>query len=121
MFRIIPVLKDDIEKTKKYLNSDTKGMILACYENGGITGAASFDIEGGAGYLESVKTDSTEMINIMAKSVLNFLEMHSILDVYAMEGVNDELYAALGFKPAQEKQNGYGLYLNLEGYFTHEH
>ncbi len=121
MFKIIPVLIEDLEKTKKYLDTDTKGMILACYENGGITGAASFDIDGDTGYFESVKTDSEEMINIMAKSVLNFLEMHGILDVYAMPGENDELYKALGFKPAEEIKDGYSLYLNLEGYFTHEH
>ena len=121
MFKIIPVLKDDLDKVRAYLDTDTKGMILACYEQEGITGAASFDISGGAGFFEDMKTDKPEMENVMGKAVLNFLEMHGILDVYAKKGAKEEYFKSLGFKPAQKEENGWGLYLNLEGYFTHQH
>ena len=121
MFKIIPVLKDDLDKVKTYLDTDTKGMILACYEEEGITGAASFDIDGGTGFFEDMKTDKPEMENVMGKAVLNFLEIHGILDVYAQTGTKDEYFKSLGFKPADEIKEGWGLYLNLEGYFAHQH
>ena len=121
MFKIIPVPMNDLDKVMAYLGTDTKGMILACYEEEGITGAASVDISGGVGFFEYMKTDKPEMENVMGKSVLNFLELHGILDVYAKAGTNDEYFKSLGFKPAEKEENGWGLYLNLEGYFTHQH
>ena len=121
MFKIIPVPMDDLDKVRAYLGNNTKGMILACYEKEGITGAASFDISDGAGFFEDMKTDKPEMENVMGKSVLNFLELHGILDVYAKTGTKDEYFKSLGFKPADEIKSGWGLYLNLEGYFTHQH
>ncbi len=121
MFKIIPVPMDDLDKVMAYLDTDTKGMILACYEEEGITGAASFDIADGVGFFEYMKTDKPEMENVMGKSVLNFLELHGILDVYAKTGTKDEYFKSLGFKPADEIKKGWGLYLNLEGYFTHQH
>lgn len=111
MFYIGAAKKDDIQKACKYLNTETKGMILTCYEENEFIGAVCFDIKNGAGIIECLKADKPEMKTVIAKAALNFLELHNIYDVYVYDDYG--FYESLGFKPEGDKMK-----LNLEGYFT---
>ncbi len=117
MFKIAPVEKKDIEYMTKYLNTSVNGIILACYEGGKITGGVCFDIDGGCGYLDSLKAEEEIMEEIILKAAMNFLELHKIYEFYVKE--ETPLYKRLDFKVS--KKDGYKMFVNLDGYFdTHK-
>ncbi len=109
MFKI--TVARDIEEFEKYMDYKTRGMMMGCYEESGITGGVCFDIIDGAGYIEALKSDDERMKEIIAKAALNFLDIHGISDVYVKK---DEFYKTLGFCDDVAGM----MYLNLEGYFT---
>ncbi len=109
MFKI--TVATDIPQIEKYMDGTSKGIMMGCYEEQGLTGGVFFDIIDGAGYIEQLKCDDEAMREVIAKAALNFLDINGIQDVYVK---NDKFYKQLGFKEAA----GDLLYLNLEGYFT---
>ena len=65
MFKITPVKPEDTAKVIKYLNPTKNGIILACYEEGGITGAVCVDIDGDSAFLDVLKADEQIMEEII--------------------------------------------------------
>ncbi len=109
MFKITVV--KDIEEFEKYMDFKSKGMMLGCYEETGLTGGVCFDITDKAGYIEKLKADDERMKEVIAKAALNFLDVHGITDVYVK---SDDFYKTLGFGNDISGM----MYLNLNGYFT---
>lgn len=109
MFKI--TVARDVEEFRKYMDYDTMGMMMGCYEEDKITGGICFDIENEAGYIRKMRADDESMKQVIAKAALNFMELHGIYDVYVKD---DEFYKTVGFTDAG---NGM-LYINLDGYFT---
>ena len=79
MFKITPVLPEDIGKVMDYLKPSKNGIILACYEETGITGAVCFEIDGDEAFLDVLKSDKPIMEEVILKSAMNFLEVHGRL------------------------------------------
>jgi len=126
MFKITIVKKEDAQNVADYLEYKSKGITLACYEEGEITGAVCFDIIQGNGYVQKVKTNDPNMKIVVGKAALNFLELHNIYNVYVNDENDMEYFKTLGFKDTgnypQELGGSYVAYLNLEGYFdAHVH
>ena len=109
MFKI--TVAKDIEEFCRYMDYKSKGLMMGCYEEQGITGGVCFDITDGAGYIEALKADDERMKPVIAKAALNFLDLNGITDVYVKY---DDFYKTLGFR----EDVGGLMYLNLEGYFT---
>ena len=117
MFKITPVKPEDTDKVIKYLKPTKNGIILACYENDGITGAVCFDMEGDCAFLDVLKSDEQIMEEIILKAAMNFLELKGIYNFYLPD--EKDLYKILDFKKSD--RDGYKMYVNLDGYFdTHK-
>lgn len=117
MFKITPVLPEDTKKAIEYLNTQKNGIILACYEEEGITGAVSFEIDGDEAFLDVLKSDKPIMEEVILKAAMNFLEVHGIYNFYLPE--EKDLYKLLDFKKTDRQ--GYKMYVNIDGYFdTHK-
>ena len=117
MFKITPVRPEDTEIAIKYLNPTKNGIILACYEPEGITGAVCFDIDGENAYLDVLKADKQIMEEVILKAAMNFLEVHGIFNFYLPD--ETDLYKLLDFKKSDK--DGYKMYVNIDGYFdTHK-
>lgn len=117
MFKITPVKPEDTAKAINYLNPTKNGIILACYEEGEITGAVCFDIDGDCAFLDVIKSDEQIMEEIILKAAMNFLELRGIYNFYLPE--EKDLYKILDFKKSD--RDGYKMYVNLDGYFdTHK-
>ena len=117
MFKITPVKPEDTAKVIKYLNPTKNGIILACYEEGGITGAVCVDIDGDSAFLDVLKADEQIMEEIILKAAMNFLELRGIFNFYLPD--EKDLYKLLDFKKSDRED--YKMYVNLDGYFdTHK-
>lgn len=117
MFKITPVKPEDVSKLIEYLKPTKNGIMLACYEQEGITGGVCFDIDGQCAYLDVLKTDKSEMEEVILKAAMNFLDLHKIYNFYVKE--EKELYKRLDFKLSEKRD--YKMYVNIDGYFdTHK-
>lgn len=117
MFKITPVMPEDTKKVIEYLKPAKNGIILACYEETGITGAICFEIDGGDAYLDVLKSDKPIMEEVILKAAMNFLEVHGVYNFYLPE--EKDLYKLLDFKKTDRE--GYKMYVNIDGYFdTHK-
>lgn len=117
MFQITPVRPEDINAVTEYLKPAKNGIILACYEPEGITGAVCFDINGDEAFLDVLKTDKPVMEEVILKAAMNFLEVHGIYNFYLPD--EKDLYKLMDFKKTDKA--GYKMYVNIDGYFdTHK-
>lgn len=117
MFKITPVMPEDTNKLIEYLKPEKNGIILALYEENGITGGVCFDIEEDNAYLDVLKVDDPFMEEVVLKAAMNFLDVNGIYNFYLKE--EKELYKRLNFKKSDKEE--YKMYVNLDGYFdTHK-
>ena len=124
MLKVIPLTKPEEQMAVCYrcgLEYDKKQFAYAAYENDEIVGGAQFYIKEGIGYLSDLRL--TDMNNyalamLLGRSVLNFLDLHEVKEVYFEK--NGEFYdkaaKIIGFKTKDGKH-----YAFLEGMFTAEH
>lgn len=115
MFKISVVTKEEMNDFIAYMGYESKGMMLVCREETGITGGICFDLIDGGAYIEKVKAEKEEMLEIIIKAALNFLDLNNIYDVYA-EKTDEKIYKLLGFK-----ESGNKIHLNIFGYFGKGH
>ncbi len=125
MFSIKVAEPSQIPEAEEYLDKKINGLAMLCYEQK-ITGAVSFNIGAGYGYIEALKTDEKNMQYVVLVSALNFLELHGIYDVYINLKEYETLLGAMKFIPCEEgpieKRDGYLAKVDLRGYFQeHKH
>ena len=123
MLKVIP-MSDPREQERACLicglKYDKGQFAYAAYEDDAVVGAAQFYIKDGIGYVSdlSVSEDSLPLAMLLGRSVLNFLDLHGVSEVYFEK--DGEFYEkaarVIGFK----KRDG-RYYASLTGMFTAEH
>ena len=123
MFCIKMALPEEIEKTEHYLGGRYNGFLMACTEEGALTGAVAFNIAGREAYIEALKTDKPEMEQVVLSAALNFLEQNRFFDVYMNIPQYRPLCEKMGFVPCAggpvDARENFLAKLNLRGYFDH--
>ncbi|MBR6514340.1 MAG: hypothetical protein IKT46_05840 [Clostridia bacterium] len=87
---------------------------------GELMGVAQFGIKGKCGYiydLENIKgTDNTELLFVMGRAALNFIDLCGITDSYfvARDEGREALISRIGFKKDENNK----WYMDTKGFFT---
>ena len=124
MLKVIPLTKPEEQMAVCYrcgLEYDKMQFAYAAYENDEIVGGAQFYIKEGVGYLSDLRLTDMEnyaLAMLLGRSVLNFLDLHEVKEVYFEK--NGEFYdkaaKIIGFRQKDGKHYAY-----LEGMFTADH
>lgn len=124
MLKIVPMTKTDEQERvclRCGLEYDKAQFAYGAYENDEIVGCAQFTVKDDVGYitdLKCVERENYPLIMLLGRSVLNFLDLHGVCDVYFEKrgDIYDKGAAVIGFKLKDDR-----FYANLRGMFTTEH
>jgi len=102
------------------LEYDKTQFAYAVYEDDEVMGASQFYIENGIGYLSDLRVaeNSYPLAMLLGRSVLNFLDLHGVSEVYFEKKGDfyDKAAKMIGFKDKDGEHYAY-----LPGMFTAEH
>jgi hypothetical protein len=88
MLKVVPLTKPEEQLAVCYrcgLEYDKNQFAYAAYENDEIVGGAQFYIKNGVGYMSDLRLTDMEnyaLAMLLGRSVLNFLDLHEIKEVY---------------------------------------
>lgn len=123
MLKVIPMSKPHEQERACLicgLEYDKSQFAYAAYEDDTVVGASQFYIKDGVGYMSDIRVvgENYPLAMLLGRSVLNFLDLHGVEEVYLEKSGEfyDRAARIIGFKIKDGRH-----YAFLPGMFTADH